>query len=138
MALGDIFSDIGSMPVDTGGGTIYTGAPGLPDSGGGGYSTGSGYDFNVDNLIKLAEAGVGIYGQVKNIDHGAYAQYGPTQQAQLPEPQQPPVEPLPAQTSSFDWSQLTNFSTPYPYVIGVVGLVAIAAMTRGRSSSRSR
>jgi hypothetical protein len=103
---------------------------------------GSSFDFNPDNIIKLLNAGVNVYGNIEAIKHGGYANYSPPATVQGPAPANDygapapyggggdPADPTPAQAIGFDWSQLSNFSTPYPYVIGVVGTVALIALVR--------
>jgi hypothetical protein len=101
------------------------------------YDTSSSDGFNTDNALKLLTAGVNAYGQIENINHGGYSAYG------APPPPAPYHAPVPYSSSTpqpgvdapagFDWSQLTDFSTPYPYAVGLVTLAGVVMIARSVS-----
>jgi hypothetical protein len=121
-----------SMPTgveDTGGGleSVYvTPMQTLPS-----FDGSSG--FNVDNFGKALQYGVQAYGQIKSIDHGGYSGYQPAAPApdHIIAPSDQYAQDAPPQPGAgFDWSQLTNFSTPYPWAIGIAGLLVLTLTIR--------
>lgn len=99
-------------------------------------------DFSWSGLTQLLQSGVQAYAGVNAIANQ------PAGTAPPPWTQQPPAgsssTPAPgsyadtqqaaasgssaAPASSFDWSQLTNFQTPYPYIAGAGVLLLVMAM----------
>ncbi len=81
--------------------------------------------WNIDDFGKALQYGVKAYGQIEAINHGGYGGYPPASPQPSPEQQvglPAPTQPQPQQPG-FDWSKLKDFSTPYPYAVGLAGLV---------------
>jgi hypothetical protein len=127
LSSGDLsfMSDYANSPVP-----YYT--PSIGDGNAIDYQTPPGGGWSVDQFGKLVQYGVQAYGQIKAIDHGGYSGYPQASPQPAPQDQGPPgSDPgAAAPAAGFDWSQLTNFSTPYPYAIGISALLLVTIAVR--------
>jgi len=89
------------------------------------YSGGSGW--NVDDFGKALQYGVDAYGKITAIQHGGSSQYMTPPGTGIAPPA--PTDNLPATTGaaapSTFMQKLTDFSTPVPYAVGLVGVFGL-------------
>lgn len=107
-----------------------------------GADSSSGFDAN--QLLQLIQGGVNAYGQIEAINKGGYQNYSVPGQGLTPQQQQAAtssqdgsVAPAdPGSGTGFDWSKLTDFSTPYPYAAGIGGLLLLTIIIIMRAARR--